>query len=816
MPKKIAGGILNSSSDLQCYGTQNNQPAIMPPMEQSSSSQATGQISIRERQAKEKGKAGKIRRQFYEEKNAADKIKANGWVDEFSTTVIIPMAFLGEDFHSSKDPLLDEFKDLIKKFESHEVMASEDQESGPQHHLEQIDKLIPEFDEVIADFDKKLAEFSQKTLPNFESFDALSDTDKNDFYRANDKLKETVDRAKKIFLACEQEKISALTWKAGMSTYRIHGKYERLHSKYNALVERSPFADHSGTIHKDVEEVIAGYDKVSQESRAVTAETIEIVKDCDKVCAHPFLMENRQEKQIIEELATTARVKNIGSCSYAMASAANKSHLLIELAMLDRKEQQGNENLRKWHAFAKSFITQEYAAARSVSNRLTYEEQHAQDQNLNRLSREEVQIRLEAAREGMNQFEKAIRTCEKTIEGYEKLEGIAKNDRMTLSLQELKTAMATFAQAREFAVPLWTERLQALEALNDSFLPAHLQSKSSQKKTNKKPASQQSNVQPEPSRKPGFHKTTEGIVFGHINAKDELNSLDENEKVIATYFKDQDSGKWVKDYGDEADVSQPVSTVAPVAPDKTTAVGEKADRIALKAGNIAKASQRFSESRLADMAASNDYDDKFNLLNRAYSEKLQAIRTLQSLLVDLEFELKEPQAQDLPGEKLIAELKAHLECLQKEKQKLSMQVAQAQEERDHHTFKSGAPTGTAFEALLEQGQVASVTKEFNRRQSYNNANDWLDRYVISFAKGAQGEEYEPWVVHAHYNSAVPGAEPVCMHMKRNDEKDWGSGAYHSRLRRETFDRLNKIEQQLQQGAQKQQASSAKKGNRKRR
>lgn len=826
MPIKIPSGIPNSSSSLQYYDTQNNQPATMPPMEQSGSSQAAGQISLQARQANEKSKAGKIRRQFYEDKKAGDKIEANRWEDELITDVIVPMNLLLEDFCRIKKPLRDEFEDILKEFESHEDMEPEDQESGPQPHLEQIDKLIAEFGEVITDFNKKLVEPSKKALPHLESFDKLSDIDKDDFYRANDNLKKTVYMAKKIFLECEEERISALLWKAGMLNFRIHGKYERVHSKNEALMEKAPFTDHSGTIHKEVEEVIAKYDKVYQESMAVSLKRIEVIKDCDKVCTHSFLMGDRQGKQNIEKYATNARVKNVSSCSFAMVSAKNKSHLLIELVMLDNKEQQENESLRKWRALAESFITQEYVAATSVSCRLTQEELTG-TRNISQLSREEVQIRLEAARDGMSQFEKAIRTCEKTIEAYEKLEGIAKDDRVPLSLQELKTAMVTFAQAREFAVPFWAEQLQALEDRNKSFLPAHLQSKSLQKKADKKLASQQSNVQPESSRKPDFHETTEGIVFGHINEKGELNSLDENEKVIATYFKDQDSGKWVKDYGDEADVFQPVSMVAPVASGKTTAVGEKAGRIALKAGNIAKASQCFSESRLVDMAASNDYDDKFNSLNRAYSEKLQAIGALKNLLVDLEFELKEPQAQDLPGEKLIAELNAHLECLQTEKQKLSKQVAQAKKELDRHTFKRRDPTGLTFEALLKQDQVDSVTKDVNvnRRPSHNNANDWLDRYEISFVKGAQGEKYERWVVHAHYNSVASDAKPVRVHMKRYAERDWGpeKQPYHSPpLRQETFDKLKnfdqlkKKEQQLQQEARKQQAPSAKKGNKKRR
>lgn len=810
MPKKIAGGIPTSS--LQHSSTQND-PSVTPPLaEQSSTSQAAGQFSMQARQAKEKGKAGEMRRRFYEEKRAEDKAKADGWKTKLTTDVIAPLNSLVENFLEAQKPLISESRDLLDKLTNHQIKDPDDQESEPQQQLQRLMQRIAKFDDVRFDFDKKVEEAHSEALLVVKSFDALPKADKDSFYSANDKLKWAVDIAKKAFISCKNQKMIALLEKADMWNTRILGEYKLSSSKYETLETSS--TNYSGAIHKDVEEAIAGFDKAAQLSMEVAKERSKDIESIDNALLDPFLVEFPDKNRDIEKIATDARFKNLVPYAMGMSCAKGKSHLLIKLVMLDNKEQQGNENLKKWHALAKSFITQEYAVAKSVSYRLTLEERKVAH-TTGALSREEVQIRLEAAREGRSQFEKAIRTCEKTIEGYEKLEGIVKDDRMTSSLQELKTTMTSFAQAREFAVQFWTDKLQEFQDQSGSFLPAHLQLKSSQKKADKTSSSQRSSEQPESSRQPGFHRTMEGVVFGCINENNELNGLDENGKVIATYFEDRDNSKWVKDYGDQAELDQPAApTVVPVAPDKTTAVREKINRIVQKADNIAKASQRFSQKKLAEIAASSDYGDKFNSLNLAYSGKFKAILALQSLLVDLEFELKEPQDQNLPGEKLIAELKGHLARLQKEKQELGGQVAKAKENLDHHSYKRRDPTGATFELLREQGQVASIKKEFNRRQSRNNADDWLDRYVISFVQGAQGEEYEPWIVHAHYNSDAVSAAPVRVHMKRNAEKDWGveQQAYHSpSLSQGTFNLVKKE-------AQKQDApsTSAKKGHKKRR
>ena len=748
-----------------------------------------------------------MRRRFYEDQRIENKAKADGLVEKLIMDSVNPLADLAEDFYKLKKPLIDEFDDLTAQPKA--------QEPKQKYPLEQVDSLIKKLDELIIGFDKKMAEVSGKTLSVLESFDALPENDKGTLYRANDRLKEVLDTAKKNFILCKKRKAFALQQKAQMWNAHILWEYKLLQPKNSPLRQEASSTNHSGTKQneKDVEEIIADFDKLTQLSMSTAAEGIEGIQEYDKLHSDPFLMKDHQQRKNFEQSATEARIRNSFPYLVAMGCVKKKSHLHMKLVMLDNKELQGNENLQNWHALAESLITKEYALVEAVSRTLILDESTAV-KNVGKLSREEVQVRLEAAREGQSQFEKAIRICEKIIKGYEKLEGVVKDDRMTSSLQELKTAMEAFLQAREFAVQFWTDKQQELEDKNDAFLPANLQSKSSQKKANKKLASQQPSEPPESSRQPGFHKTTEGVVFGRVTEQGELKGLDENGNVIATYFKDQDSDKWVKDYGDEANVPQSISTVAPVASGKTTAVREKIERIVLKADNITKASLRFARDRVSKATNSSDYDEKFNLLNHAHSERLKAIRALRGLLVDLEFELKESPAQDLPGKKWMAELNAHLARLQEDTQELGKQVAQAKKELDHHTFKGRNPTGTTFEALLEQGQVASVKKAFNRQQSYKNEDDWLDRYVIYFAKGAQGEEYDPWIVHAHYKSDAAHAAPARVHMKLNEDKDKGveQPTYHSPPLSEAIFNL------VKQEAQKQEAPSvsAKKGNRKRR
>ena len=131
--------------------------------------------------------------------------------------------------------------------------------------------------------------------------------------------------------------------------------------------------------------------------------------------------------------------------------------------------------------------------------------------------------------------------------------------------------------------------------------------------------------------------------------------------------------------------------------------------------------------------------------------------------------------------------------------------------------------------LFKKNQVASIVKDFPRRQNRaeGQENDWLERYTIFLkpAQGPQGEQlatYEPWIVHAHFDSDATNAEPGRIHMKRNAEKDWGidRNPYHSLpLRTKTLD-LVKQEAQKQEApekdAQTQQGASKKAGRRKRR
>lgn len=326
-----------------------------------------------------------------------------------------------------------------------------------------------------------------------------------------------------------------------------------------------------------------------------------------------------------------------------------------------------------------------------------------------------------------------------------------------------------------------------------------------------------------------MHRTKNGIVVGRVNREGELDALDEKEKILSTYFKDQDSGDWVGDYGDEFDLAAPEQLAEPAATGGETAAREKAENLMQKVRNIVEASGKFSRKILADAEAPCDYDDKIGFLQRAFSNKVRAIINVNAAFIELkkqvqagapfredlsvflrdyylkllqetkndlgeQFQQTVQKARELSGEDLADTIKDYcLESLRKEKRNLDEQLQQTQWDMNIHFRKKRDPTESGFRFLQEQGQIASIVKELNRRQSINNTSDWLDRYVISFAKGPQGEEYEPWVVHAHYNTNAPDASPGRVHMKRHAEKDWGTELqpYHSRpLSEDTFKLLS--------------------------
>lgn len=801
MPRKIAGG--SSSSPFQINSAQSSdRPVTSPPVDQNSTSQAFGPSSSYAEQAQGKGKAARLR--LLAKMQETNKLETQEWSRKLSEGAFRPLKFLFQSFGEKLLLLSEEDYRWKNKLEETENEQSHEQ------CLKEGEPIMEELGKVKSDYEKEWANTSGKAMSVIESFDSLPGATKSRLYTKE--LEDIVKDAKSAYMTCQWMELCASVTVVSASNQRVEGKSTLLDLKSAALIEEMSDENcHSNRMQSVFEELNAEYSQLSQSSKAYVAEGMKIIEACDKALLHPYLHEGSKSDIKNQSLQALNLISHLHF--FALNAVYGKLQMSIEFAIFDRKKKQGDGNLRKWHELTSSVMREECDAILGMSHHLiTVEMSEMSEKSTNHLTRKELLVRQEAARDVQNKIEKIIRGGKKRLEEYDHLEEGEKNDGVRPLLRELTEAATEFLRSREYAEQFWVDKTQELKDRNDSFLPSNMRSKSSRQHTDKKTSSLPPSASgSESSKRDDFHRTTEGVVFGRINEQAKLDSLDNKGMVVATYFKDQDNEKWVKDYGDdpESESEQPALSTTSVASGDETVVREQVARFAQKANNIAQASMRFSEKARAEVAASNDYDDKINLLQRAFSEKAKAVAKIKNI----EVELNDLRPKDRTGKNLTAALKDYLKRLQAGKNDLDKQLQQAQRALNHHSHKSRDPSGGYFRFLWEEGQVASIVKEFNRQPNRSNANDYLDRYVISFSQGAQGEQYEPWIVHAHYDSAAPGAAPLRVHMKRNAEKDWGveQQAYHSLpLSKETF---NLVKQE----AQKQEASpSVKKGNRKRR
>ena len=795
MPRRISGSSATRPSQVNSAQSSDN-PVTPTTAEQSSSSQSSGSSSSHAGRAQEKGKAARLIAQMRE----ANRLENQEWNKKLSEGACLPLVRLSKNFG---DTLL-----LLSKEDyawKNNLNSTEDEQTHEQC-LEEGKPIMEKLEKVKSDYEKEWAEISGKVISIIESYDSLPDATKS---RLNvNGLEGGVKDAKAAYMNCKWMKLYASVAVIRASDHRAQGKCALLESKCMELIQKmSDENSHSDRMQNIFEELSSKCSQLSKYSKAHVAEGMKIIEDCDKVLAHPYINEGPKDGIKNHLSVTRCLISHLHLC--ATESACLKLRMSMEFAMFGNGGGQENENLLKWHELTSCFTNEEYTPILIMNHRLIMEEIcEMKEQSANQLTQDKLLIRQEAARDAQNKIEKIIRGYKKRLEEYDNLDGVKKNDRVRSSLQELTDVATELFRSREYAEQFWSDKIKNLENRNNSFLPSTMRSKPSRQSTDKRTSSLPQNASPDSSRKDDFHITMEGVAFGRINEKGELDSLDNSGNVIASYFMDQDGGKWVKDYGDELDLEQQALSTAPAASSNETAAHEKTERLVQKAGNIVETSMRFSAKVMNDIEAGNDHDDKIGLLQRAYSEKAKAIAKIKNLLV----ELKELSTQGQSGQNPSTTLDDHLKRLQVHKNDLGKQLQQAQQAFNHHSHKRRDPTEGNFKFLWEQGQVASIVKEFNRQQNRNNANDWLDRYVISFAQGTQGEEYEPWIVHAHYNSRAASAAPVRVHMKRNAERDWGveQQAYHSLpLSEATF---NLVKQEVQ----KQEAPLVKKGSRKKR
>jgi len=638
--------------------------------------------------------------------------------------------------------------------------------------LNYLDKTIEAWGNVLYAFDNSMTE-GENTISlvtaALKRFDSLPN--KNRLCDLDSDLQETVNTIRDSLFNRGVSKASALVsfinWSAErMNQYDSPLIGEECHALIREMNSRQPSSEIQGRVDK----LIAEIDKISEKLVALIARGNENIEAYNGLLAHPNLTsDNKVNLNQAQEQARFLKSQNLLIRTF---TEGEKIRLLASFSKHANRKWQEDEALEQWHQSLFCLLDLELAAVNVLMVKLNNDEKEEQS-DPGKLPQDELEIRRQASAEGGHKYGRIIKAIKRHAAEYANLTGIARDERLLSAMTALAETAAEFVRGREYADSMWSGRIRNKEARKTewmSFLP---------------------------QRAPGqqdFHRTVGGVVVGQINPNGDLEEQDKSGKVISTYFKDEDSGNWVKDYGNEAEPVPSLQSAGTSAAGESGARNAKADALLKKAHNIVEASRRSVEKNLA--ADASDYDDKLHFLHRAFSVKAKAIAGVKNLMVELE----QMQAKAPGGEDLAASLKMQVEQLQQEKNDLYVLLRQTQQDGHIHSLKSRDPTEAGFHALWKQGQVASVVKEFERRPNRSHGGDWLDRHVIGFTSGPQGEQYEPWIVHAHYDSNASSSAPVRVHMKRNAEKDWGveQPAYHSLPLSEDIFKLIKQEEQKQQ------------------
>lgn len=780
MPPKIgSAGRAHARLPNQAGIAASDQSASSPQQEHSGVSQSSGQSS---RVPHKKGEAS--RRKLYEQQTKAEKKLAQDWYLRFAL-----------DYSESLVQVATNMGEFYKKAQSSWDAHSKERKriaGQPQNDERRekvirniLDSAIDEGSKALSFFDKSM--FEGENIINFVSaalkrFDSLSN--KNKLYSHHPELKEIVDQLRGGVGGCGQLKatISVLFINAG--SYRVrHYDYLSREREYMALITAMNSFPTSSKIQDRVGKLIAEFDKMSEKYMDLVTEGNKNIELCDSLLAIPYL--TPENKAQIKQCQEKTRFLNSSILLSKMPIEQSKIQLLASLAVNENRERQGGEALKQWYQSMFRLLEGEYDSLSLRMIKLSNEENEEQN-HPGTLSQDELEIRRQAATEGLDKFRRVINAIKRHAAEYADLKGIAKDEKLLQTMNAMAETVVEFVRSREYADSMWDGRIQNSKA-----------------KARDEEARKKEWIPQGAPMQQNFHRTVEGVVVGYINRNGELKEQNKSGKVISTYFKDQDSENWVKDYGDEVEPAPSLQSAGPSATGESEIGRKKADALLKKADRIVEASKRSVEKSLADIDVISDYDDKLHILHRAFSVKAKAIAGVRNLVAELE----KMQAEKPRGEDLTASMKEQVKRLQEDKNKLYVLLQQTQQDARIHSLKGRDPTEVNFKSLQEKGQVASIVKEFERRQNRGHKADWLDRYAITFTPGPQGEQYEPWIVHAHYDSNAFGVAPERVHMKRNAEKDWGveRPAYHSLpLSENTFELIK-------QEAQKQEASSARKG-----
>ena len=766
MPRKIKSGGSSHARSSQTAATQNDAPTARTPPQQGLPASSMQPSTFLAGQGKSRLAALRLHKQL----NAKQAQEWNRKLSEYYD----PIQILADE---TSKALMQKGIDDCKRFK--ETKKEIDKNPENKKLLEKI--AIAQIDRAIAQFDRAQSYLCEYTINGINVFERLRSAienleslkNKDTLFASYPDLKENVDEIKmNLASSCETNRLTAAYNLTSAMHERSSYVRKQLVGEYRELAKQTTEGNYSGNIPSSIEKLIAEFDKLSAEIMTGREKEEEIVKAYNRLLADPYLTLSEKDLRRVKEYPQKTQYNSGISSLKNTQSIAIKIHLLTFLTLEDNKERQGNDKLQKWEQSVQRLLAEEYSAALAILDELEKEEKDA-TLNTSKLSQEELSIKLEAATMLPGQFERIAGNCEKRATEYENLTGIVKDERLASSLKKMATDLDGCISHRERALQMWTDRVQEEKEKNCTAASSSSQPAPAQAPT----------AQSRPAQKKSLHRTKEGVVVGRINQKGRLDGLGDTGQVIATYFRDEDSDNWVRDYDDEPDPALSAPSLVPTAGTNEIAAHEKIENLIRKTWNIVDASTRFSQKAHAEVEASRDYDDKINLLHRAFSNKAWAIARVKDAQVEL-------QAGNTLEKDCSSPFANDLKALKEDKVKLDKHLQQTQRNMHIHSRKRRDPTEANFRFLWNEGQVASITREWERRQNRDNAADFLERYVVSLKPGPQGEQYEPWIVHAHYDTSRSDATPKRVHMKRNAEKDWGveRQAYHSHpLSEKTFE-----------------------------
>jgi len=580
-----ASGSSHAHLQNQLNIAQRDEPITRPLPEQSDAPKPSGQSSIgRQGKKKDNIRSRQLQKQLKEAKEAekakeaeAVKAQARELAKQFQK-YFAPIPSLKEKFGSVLQKALNDFEHFNKR-EALMLKAETPQDKELQEKLAiaHLNRAIKYSSDAISTFDESTNDgvnIFNRINSELESFDSLSNLPNKDrLYAADPDLKVYVGQIQAYLAGCRKEKAYASYLAIRCMISHVKLEHNRIVDNFNVLDLKMTVGDYSDSVRSDVEKTIAEVDKLNANFITLIGRENEEIESCDKLLADPHLHE--ELKNDIKKYRRFYRFTISGISLYAATNVHRKIYLLVSLLMHDNSKQQGHEDLKEWHESIKSLMV-EYQSVVAVNTKLRNEEAN-EYMAPGSLSQDDLSVRLQAATEGPNQFEKIIRTCERRAAEYDNLKQVVKDERLTPLLKEMAAKAVDCMRNREYAAQMWSDKILELErkrSAQASFLP----SSSSQ-----------------PVQEKIFHRTTEGIVVGSINQKGGLDGLNETGKIISTYFKDEDSGDWVRDYSDESEPAAPAQSTEPAAPQEKTTVREKAERLIQKARNIEEASKRFAQ-----------------------------------------------------------------------------------------------------------------------------------------------------------------------------------------------------------------------------